>query len=210
MPDTPSAYKGTIVMANRAGFFSARIDDVRRILRKLRKGEQPTSGDTDDLQWFKRTVGLDRPIEDYSERSQRRIFQRLGEGAMSKKDVERREYQARKDSNERSREEHGMRPGQWKYIAALRNKIVAYGMDVEPYMDDEVLKDFAELYGYNYLKTVLTRQIESTEAYIGGSLEPGHSRWNARGELESQFGASQYVEYVRGTDPYYFYHGRRS
>lgn len=191
-------------------FFSDRIEDVRRALRKLRKGEKPTPQTTDDLAWIKRTLGLKRPLTEYSERSQRRIFQRLREGARSQSEIQQREYAARKASRQKSLDEHGLLPSQWKTIRALRNKIIKYGMDVEPYMDDDVLKEFAEIYGYTYLRTVLTDQLDSTEQYIAGDAGPGNRRWNARGNLEAQFGASSAVMYVRGTNPYYYYHGRRS
>lgn len=191
------------------GFFASRIEDVQRALRKLRKGEQLTPERVDDITWFERTIGLKRPLASYSERSQRRIFQRLREGAMSKEEINAKEREARKTSRERAVAEHGMSPSQWRTIAPLRDKLSGYGMDIEPYMDDEVLKDFAQLYGYTYLKTVLSNQIDSTEQYLRGNPEPGNRRWNARGELESQFGASSHVMFVRGTNPYYYYHGRR-
>lgn len=191
-------------------FFSDRILDAKKILARLRKGSKPTPQDTSELAWVRKTLGLKRPLTEYSQRSQRRIFQRVSEGASSAKEVQQREYRARQEARQQSIDEHGLLPSQWKTVRALRNKVVKYGMDVEPYMDDEVLKEFAEIYGYKYLQTVLSQQIESTEAYLAGSAKLGNERWNARGELESRFGASSAVMHIRGTNPYYYYHGRRS
>lgn len=191
-------------------FFASRVEDVIIALRKLRKGETLTAERTSDIAWLERTLDLKRPLTSYSDRSQRRIFQRLREGATSSNDIYRRDYKARQTSKQTSRAIHGLTPAQWKHIEPLRDKLSSYGMDVEPYMDDEVLKDFAQMYGYQYLYTVLTQQVDSTEQYIAGNLAPGNARWNARGELESRFGASSHVMYIRGTNPYYYYHGRRS
>lgn len=190
-------------------FFTDRILDAKNILARLRRGSAPTPEETAELGWVRKTLGLKRPLSEYSERSQRRIFQRVREGASSVKEVQAREYAARKSAREESLEEHGLLPSQWKTVRALRNKIVKYGMDVEPYMDDETLKEFAEIYGYKYLQRVLSEQIDSTEHYLRGDAGPGNRRWNARGNLEAQFGASSAVMHIRGTNPYYYYHGRR-
>lgn len=191
-------------------FFASRVQDVIKALRGIRKGTEPTPQGADDIAWLERTIGLKRPLRSYSDRSQRRIFQRLREGAISAKDVQKKEYAARKSAKQTALDEHGMLPSQWKKIEPLRNRLAQYGMDVDPYMDDEVLKDFANIYGYQYLLTVLTQQIDSTENYLNGNSKPGNERWNLRGELETRFGISSHVMYIRGTDPYYYYHGRRA
>lgn len=191
-------------------FFATRVEDAFRALRRLTKGEKVTTEAESDIRWLERTIGLNRPLESYSARSQRRFKQRLQEGATSRKDIYRREYQARKTAKEDTLEEHGMTPSQWRVIEPLRDKLSSYGMDVDPYMDDEVLKDFATMYGYQYLRTVLTDQIDSVEQYLQGNIEPGNRRWTLRGTLEEQFAASVHITYIRGTDPYYYYHGRKA
>lgn len=196
-------------MPDSLGFFSQRFDDVRHILGRLRKGHVASPQETDDLTWFSETVGLNRPIQEYSPRSQRRIFQRLNEGATTSKDIYRKEYVARKEATDESLEEHGLKPAQWKTIDRLRNQVVQYGVDADPYMDDEFLQEVALLYGYDYLHNVLTDQVDSIQKYLEGNPDPGNARWNARGSLEAHFGASAHVNFIRGTDPYYYYHGRR-
>jgi hypothetical protein len=191
-------------------FFARRVEDVLRAVRKIRRGKPVSTEAQDDIAWLERTIGLKRPLTSYSERSQRRIFQRLREGAVSSKEVYQKEYEARKTKREEVIEEHGLLPSQWRRIEPLRDKLQTYGMDVDPYMDDEVLKEFAELYGYEYLLTVLTEQIESTERYLQGDASLGNRRWNARGQLEERFGASSAVMHIRGTNPYYYYHGRKA
>lgn len=191
-------------------YFNDRIADAFRALGRWAKGEQLTDNSEQDIAWLERTLELKKPLRSYSKRSQRRFKQRMQEGATSARDVYSREYRHRKERADETREEHGLSPTQWRRIEPLRNRIIDMGVDADPYMDDEVLKDFAELYGYEYLRRVLTEQIDSTEHYMRGNLEPGNRRWNARGSLENQFGASRYVSHIRGSDPYYYYHGRKS
>jgi hypothetical protein len=191
-------------------YFTDRIADAFRALTKWTKGDTLTDNAEQDIAWLERTLELKKPLRSYSKRSQRRFKQRLQEGATSSRDVYSREYKQRKTAVEEAREEHGLTPTQWRRVEPLRNRIIAMGVDADPYMDDDVLKDFAELYGYEYLRRVLTEQIDSTEHYLRGDTGPGNQRWNARGSLEAQFGASRFVSHIRGSDPYYYYHGRKS
>lgn len=197
-------------MAADKSVFLNRVDEVKQALSMLRRGEKISPNRQSNIAWFERAVGLKRPLTSYSARSQRRIFQRINEGARSAKEIQKKEYQARKQSQAKARTQHGMSPKQWQTIKPLADKLKQYGMDVDPYMEDFVLKDFATMYGYEYLRRVLTQQVDSTEQYLNGNAKPGHDRWNARGELENQFGASVHVQFIRGTNPYYYYHGRRA
>lgn len=191
------------------GFFSSRIEQARHALTRIRQGETISDERLSDIRWLERTIGLDRPLTEYSPRSQRRIFQRLREGATTREDIYRREYQAERQRKQRARDDHGLSPSQWNTIVPLRDRIKQLNVgDVEHYMDDEVLKDFVTIYGYEYLRTVLSQQINSTEEYLNGNAAPGNQRWHARGELERRFGASAFVPYAEGTTPFYFYHGR--
>lgn len=103
----------------------------------------------------------------------------------------------------------GVTPSQMTKLNKLRVEIETSGIDIREYLDDQVVKDMIQMYGYKYLVTVWTEQIESIKAYTQGRTEPGRTRWFQRGDHENhfrkQFGAVIY--YARGTDPYYYYHG---
>jgi hypothetical protein len=192
------------------GFFSDRVEDVFRALTRFRRGEKLGEFSEADIAWFERVAGLKRPLRSYSARSQRRFKQRFSEGATSANDVYKREYKARKQTKTETQEKHGLAPSQWKTIEPLRNRVQELGVETEGYLDDEALKDVATLYGYQYMKKVLTEQIDSTEHYLQGNPAPGNRRWNNRGILEAKFGASAFFNYAQGTNPYYFYHGRKA
>jgi hypothetical protein len=191
------------------GFFSDRVEDVFRALDRLRRGDTLGQPSEDDISWFERTVGLKRPLRSYSARSQRRFKQRFREGATSAKDVYKREYTERKTKTESTLAEHSLTPSQWRTIEALRNRVQELGVETDGYLDDDALRDVADLYGYQYMRQVLTEQIDSTEQYLRGNPAPGNKRWNNRGVLEAKFGASAFFNYAQGTNPYYFYHGRK-
>jgi len=192
-----------------AWHFPSRVEDGIRNLRKFMRGEALSDIGRSDLDYLTRELRLPRPIETYAPRTQRRYMQaaRAGRTAKEQRAKETREYKQRKSTFQQTHA--GLSTQQWKTIDQLRKRVIALGVEVDPYMDDNVILDFAQLYGYEYLRTVLTQQIDSTEEYLRGNKQPGNERWNARGELETRFAASQHVLYVRGTDPYYYYHGRK-
>jgi hypothetical protein len=190
-------------------WFPSQIEDGILALRKFMRGEELSDIRRGDLDYLTRELRLPQPIETYAPRTQRRYVA----GARKRRTrndinrIERQEYQQRKQAFTST---HGsLTVSQWNTIDKLRKQIIALGVDADPYMDDPVIIDFAKLYGYEYLRTVLTQQIDSTQEYINGNRAPGRARWDARGELEERFAASVWVPRITGTDPYYYYHGRK-
>lgn len=164
----------------------------------------------DDLDFVQRWMGLERPLESYSERSRRRFFTAAKRGVRPG-----REYQReRRQRGTNVMNKWGLTEYQFRVIHKLMKKIEDSGIDIDYYHDPPVIKDFATIYGYQYLKEVFTQQIDSIEKYRKGNRGPGHDRWFDHKEnrtlekkYESSFGASAYV--IKGTDPYYYYHSTR-
>lgn len=194
-------------------WLSAQWERGYQAFKILLAGEPLTPTRQSDLDYFQNAIGLKKPLADYSPRSQRRIIAGAREGR-TVKETYRAEYTRDQQRHQQSRQQHSLQPGQWRTIEKLRNTVIGLGVDVDPYMDDDVLNDFAQIYGFTYLRTVLTNQIDSTRkwlAYRAGHTTdpgPGKARWDARGQLEKQFAISHHVIYALGTDPYYYYHGR--
>lgn len=189
--------------------FPSQIEDGIKALRMLMRGEPVSDLRHEDLDYLTRELRLPRPIQTYAPRTQRRHIAaaRKGQTAREASKAERQATQSRRASFTAS---HGsLTVTQWRTIDKLRKQVIALGVDVDPYMDDPVIIDFATLYGYDYLRTVLTNQIDSTQHYLNGDRTPGRARWDARGELETRFAASSHIIYIRGSDPYYYYHGRK-
>lgn len=186
--------------------YLSRINDGIRALNEQLSGKKLTDLRESDLTWLERTLGLDKPLASYSARTRQRYLSAAAHGrtAQAERDKERIAKQQRAQSPSAS-------TSKWRVVHEKRDVLQAYGVDMEPYLDDEVLLLVARYYGLDYLVQVLTEQVESTEEYVlRNQREPGHSRWNARGELEDRFLIALPDEYLaRGTDPYYYYHGHR-
>lgn len=196
-------------MTGKRKHFPSQIEDGIRALKMWVRGEPVSDLRREDLDFLTRELRLPKPIETYAPRTQRRYVAaaRKGQTAKEAGKAERRAQQQRRGTFIQSH--GGLSATQWRTVDKLRKQVIALGVDVDPYMDDPVIIDFAQLYGYQYLVTVLTNQIDSTQHYLNGDRTPGRTRWDARGELEHRFAASSHVYYIRGSDPYYYYHGRK-
>jgi hypothetical protein len=186
------------------------LDSALRSVERLLGGESLEdlgSIAADDLARVERWMGLPRPLASYSPRSRRRFISAARRGYRPR-EIYARE-RAQRHTNTQAK--WGLTPTQFRRVHALMLQITALGVDVEYYHDPPVIKEFATLYGYDYLVTVFTQQVESIQRYLAGSVEPGRTRWNERGSIEERyerdFGASMY--FIRGTDPFYYYHGTR-
>lgn len=198
-------------MAKGSHLNNGRYAQAERALRRKQRGQPLTELDESDLTWLNRQLNLKRPLESYAPRTQRRYLA-AARSNRTAREQNRKEYAERKQRIATVKQTHGgLTPAQWKVIERLRDGIDATGVDIYPYTTDEVLADFARMYGYDYLRTVLSQQLDSIHAFQRGDIIPGNDAWQGRGELEEQFGASQHVTlYATGTDPFYYYHGRRS
>lgn len=186
------------------------IDQVVRTLERLLAGEPAEDiGEIymSDLAHVERWMGLKKPLVEYAPRSRRRFISAARKG-YKPSEAYKQEQTARQTS---SVNKWGLTAKQYGVIHKLMNKIVDSGVDIEYYFDPPVIKEFATVYGYDYLVTVFTQQIDSIEHYKRGDRTPGRTRWDDRGSIEERynndFAVSVYM--IRGTDPYYYYHATR-
>lgn len=191
------------------------LDQAMITVQRLVSGETPDLiGDfrISELRRVEEWMGLPRALETYAPRSRRRFFAAARQGYRPREAY----AQERTQRASSTMSKWGLTPTQYRVVHRLMDTIVSHGVDIEYYFDAPIIKNFATTYGYDYLVTVFTQQIESIEAFVAGGFvkgppQIGHTRWNDRGSIEARyehdFGASVYT--VRGTDPYYYYHAAR-
>ena len=164
----------------------------------------------DDLRAVEQFLGLKRPLASYAPRTRRRYVSAARKGDRGAKKTLAKERNTRTTM---TRSRWGISPAQLTKLNKVRTPIIASGIDIAPFLNDEVIKDIVTMYGFDYLIEVLTQQLDSIRAYTRGDRIPGRERWDSRGELEEQAKqrlGSKFaltVHYVNGTDPYYYYHG---
>jgi hypothetical protein len=191
------------------------LAQAMRTVNKLLAGDTPdVIGELAmrDLARVEEWMALPRPLHTYSARSRRRFFAAAQRGYRPR-EAYKQEHAQRATS---SMSKWGLTSTQYRVIHKLMNTIIDYGVDIEYYFDPPIIKNFATTYGYKYLVTVFTQQIDSIEAFIAGGYvkgppQVGHTRWNDRGSIEARynrdFAVSVYT--VRGTDPFYYYHAAK-
>lgn len=187
-----------------------RVDNAVRAIKAILSGRTPGFTLVEDLEFVERYVGAQRPLAEYAPRTRRRYL-----AAARKADAGARQTKAAEKTARVSRAKHrtGLTPSQLTQLNRWRNEINASGVDIREYLDDSTIKDMVTMYGFKYLKAVLTHQIESIREWTKGNREPGRTRWMSRGELEAkarediQFKFAAVVYHAKGTDPYYYYHG---
>lgn len=190
----------------RPGSRIARTESAMDAVERMISGEPLADVDVDAIAWLQKFLRLDKPIQSYSKRTR----QRYASGA--KRGLRAADIRAEERTKRASREDPdhpGFTGTQWNTIQNLVARIEFYHVDVAPYFDDDVLEDIVQTYGYDYLRTVLTEQLDSTIHYTRSNSDPGKMRWEARGTLEQRFAASGLMQiyFGGGTDPYYYYHG---
>jgi len=168
----------------------------------------PTSA-TNDLEYLQRRLGLKKSLAEYAPRTRRRYLAAARRGENAERALQ-KERIKRKAS---TKNEYGLTPSQLTKINAYRIPIQESGVDIGPYLEPDMIRDIVQMYGFNYLHTVLADQYDSIAEYTKFNKEPGRRRWNSRGELEAEAEAkmaqkfSAVVYHAKGTDPYYYYHG---
>lgn len=172
-------------------------------------GKVPRFDQQDDLQLVEERLGLKRPLASYAPRTRRRYIAAARKG----QNRERALQQERVQRKSTAKSEYGLTPSQLTKINAFRIPIQDSGVDIGPYLEPDMIRDIVQMYGFNYLHTVLADQYDSIMRYTAGNALPGRERWNSRGELEQAAEAkmaqkfSAVVYTAQGTDPYYYYHG---
>lgn len=184
---------------------------ARKALARFAAGETLKESDFDvmDLRSIEGRLHLKRgSLTDYAPRTQRRYLTSVAKGQTAGTQST-SEYQKRKMV---SVSKWHMTPYQYRKFAPLRNAILESGVDINDMLDPEPIRDIVDNYGFKYVITVLTNQVDSIKAWTAGNAGPGHRRWHSRGDLEADARATMKsafgVYYVNGTDPYYYYHGR--
>ena len=187
-----------------------RVDNAVKAVDKILSGEVAPVAWGEDLEFVERFLGLNKPLAEYAPRTRRRYISaaRKGQTAAQVRQSERTQ-RATSTLNR-----YGMTPAEWGKIGKLIRTIQSSGIDINEYFDPDVIKNVVQMYGVDYLKEVLTQQIDSIREYTQGNVLPGRERWNARGTLEEEAAArmaqsfAAAVYFIKGTDPYYYYHGR--
>jgi len=187
-----------------------RVENAVKAVDKILSGEKAPVAWGEDLAFVERFLGLNKPLASYAPRTRRRYISaaRKGQTAAQVRQSERTQ-RATSTMNR-----YGMTPTEWGKVGRLIRTIQSSGIDINEYFDPEVIKNVTEMYGVDYLIEVLTQQIDSIREYTRGNVMPGRQRWHARGELEQQASARMQnafaaaVYFIKGTDPYYYYHGR--
>jgi len=180
-----------------------------RAVDKILAGVEPFINEQADLDLVQRRLGLPKPLVEYAPRTRRRYAAAARKG-QNREAALQRERVIRKSS---TKNEYGLTPSQLTKINTYRIPILESGVDIGPYLEPDVIKDIVQMYGFDYFHKVLGEQYDSIQQYTQGNKGPGRERWNSRGELETEAEAkmamkfSAVVYHVKGTDPYYYYHG---
>lgn len=186
------------------------VDGALKAVDRILMGEKVPIAFAEDLAYVERFLGLKRPLASYAPRTRRRYVAAARKGDVgAKKSLS----QERVRRQETTRAKWGLTSGQLTKLNKYRIPIMKSGIDINEYLDPDVIKDIVQMYGFDYMLTVLKNQYDSILKYTEGNSEPGRQRWLSRGELEaeaeenmkSSFAAAVY--HVKGTDPYYYYHG---
>lgn len=180
-----------------------------KAVKDILAGKVPRFDQQDDLQLVEERLGLKRPLASYAPRTRRRYIAAARKG----QNRERALQQERVQRKSTAKSKYGLTPTQLTKINAFRIPIQDSGVDIGPYLEPDMIRDIVQMYGFNYLHTVLADQYDSIMRYTAGNALPGRERWNSRGELEQAAEAkmaqkfSAVVYTAQGTDPYYYYHG---
>lgn len=187
-----------------------RLDNALKAIDKILSGEVAPVAWGEDLAFVERFLGLKKPLAEYAPRTRRRYIAAARKGQTAAQARQAENVQRTTSTLNR----YGMTPNEWGKVGKLIRTIRSSGIDINEYFDPDVIKNVTQMYGVDYLIEVLTQQIDSIKEYTRGNVQPGRDRWNARGELEADAAARMQqafaaaVYFIKGTDPYYYYHGR--
>lgn len=187
-----------------------RLDNALKAIDKILAGEAAPVAWGEDLAFVERFLGLNKPLSEYAPRTRRRYISAARKGQTAAQ--ARASEQTQRKASTLNR--YGMTPTEWGKVGKLVRTIQSSGIDINEYFDPDVIKNVVQMYGVDYLVEVLTQQVDSIRQYTQGNVMPGRERWHARGTLEQEasermrqsFAAAVY--FIKGTDPYYYYHGR--
>lgn len=185
------------------------VAGAAKALGLIDRGADVPTGYLQDLELVERRLGLTRSLSSYAPRTRRRYLASARRGQNAETALQ-RERVTRKSS---TKSEYGLTPSQLTKINAYRIPIQDSGVDIGPYLEPDMIRDIVQMYGFQYLHTVLADQYDSIKEFTQHNAEPGRQRWQSRGELEAEAEAkmaqkfSAVVYSAKGTDPYYYYHG---
>jgi len=182
-----------------------------KAVEQILAGQEVSFGFQEDLTYVERFLGLKRPLASYAPRTRRRYIAAARQSDKGAKNTLSREREMRKET---TKNKYGLTQYQLTKLNKVRIPIMKSGVDINEYLDASVIKDVVAMYGFKYMYKVLSDQYDSIKEYTNHNSEPGRARWVARGELEEQAAqqmgeafAAALVYHVKGTDPYYYYHG---
>lgn len=187
-----------------------RLNGALKALEKTLAGEYVPFNWGDDLIAVEEFLGLKRPLASYAPRTRRRYIAAVRKNDRGAKRTLAKETQTR---TARTKEQYGLNPSQLTQLNKVKKPIIESGVDIHPFLNDDVIKNTVKMYGFKYMLEVLSNQLDSIKRYTAGDPLPGRERWNSRGELEeaakARLGSAFQLTtiYIGGTDPYYYYHG---
>lgn len=185
---------------------------AERYFAATARGEQPNILDEVQVARLGEYVGARRPLWEYSPRTRRRYLAAARRGETR---PYAREYQRRKQST--AARWGGATPAQVTRIRQLARKNEAalrrdpQNSDVS--LDDDFLRQAAEVYGPQYLLTVLKEQRDSIRAWSAaedksqGRHHVGNRRWFGREKRETRLLRMRQRGVLANSDPLYYYHG---
>lgn len=185
------------------------VAGAAKALGLLDSGKDVPTGFQSDLELVELRLGLKKPLASYAPRTRRRYLASARRGENAERALQKERVQRKSTT----KNEYGLTPSQLTKINAYRIPIQDSGVDIGPYLEPDIIKDIVQMYGFNYLHTVLADQYDSIQQYTRMNARPGRERWQGRGELEAEAEAkmaqkfSAVVYTAQGTDPYYYYHG---
>lgn len=188
------------------GSYTFRTEAALDVAERILKGETVSDIERDPLTWLEKFLRLDKPFTSYAPRTRRRY----AAGARIAKRAPAIRAEERVKTRQRVTQKYGahITPGQATRLNKLKKQILDTGVDIQYYMDDDIIKLMLQQYGYKYLVYVWEKQLDSLERYANGDNEPGKDRWVNRGTWETEYGTSFEIYLPLNTDPYYFYHGK--
>lgn len=180
-----------------------------KAIEAILAGKEPPIGFASDLELVERRLGLPRPLASYAPRTRRRYIAAARKGQNRETALQRERVQRKSTT----KNEYGLTPTQLTKLNRYRIPIMESGVDIRHYLEPDMIRDIVQMYGFNYMYTVLKNQYDSIAEYTKHNPLPGRGRWNSRGELEAEAEANMAQKFSAvvysplGTDPYYYYHG---
>jgi aspartokinase len=126
-------------------------------LRKANAGESLTPRERQAIDNLTSRLGLNRPLDDYAPRTQRRYLKVAREGSRARQ------------------------------IETLRARLAASTIETRDAHSADAIQDLVNTYGERFVYELLAGQVRAMEQYAAGSTSAGAARWATRSEFLQRY-----------------------